>query len=1352
MNQLMILGSRLFESVLQASWQSAVLVVLIILAQFAFRKKLSAGWRHGLWLLLVARLLLPAWPQSAFSIFNVAKLQKAPAKPGDSPTASSQFDLSHSPAQNDKIEKNEATVSALPPSSQEAGLIVSTPLAQAPSPKSSERPLAQRSDWFAAAFTAWVVGICLLGFRLIWTNFRFQARLSHYVPVRNAEALQVLQECIDILKIRQRINLIETDEVESPAVYGLFRKRLLLPETILERFPREEIRYIFLHELAHLKRRDLELNWVVGLLQLVHWFNPIIWFAFSRMRADRELATDALVLASVESNESRRYGETILRVIERLTGPRALPNLVGIVESKTHIGNRLREIVRYGSTKPWRWGGLGIALVLAGLALTDARESKHAAVSKTSPGTPASLAASSARTIHSAEASRHFELRTLDYDTSIPLAQATISFELKDYSGHFIQRELVTQPDGIASLELPNSELKSFSYHVVKCGYLPLHGEWLNQEISRVPEKFQIRLSTGIEIGGKVVDGSDWPVKDAEIFFDHPMNLLLSNSPSSVIWSAKEGIALARTDVQGMWKTKCIWPTARWAALRVRHSDFADAVFSTEVTKAMEAKSKDHHVEFEDLRNHQGKFALEKGNEVQGRVVDESGSGIAGVQVRYADRPSENPFWDHVMGTGVVKTDSKGDFHINHVPPKQIYFTIQKPGFAPVAGNLDGANSKSTIELRLEKGRKLSGQVKDINDVPISQARLSFQDWSQWQGVRWEAVTDSDGRFQWEDAPADNFQVAIEKEGYISQRKILQSNTNQSIRLNPALKITGNVLDAKTRRPIERFKIVWAGGEHYLDYPSRYPVWGSNGVYSLDLGKLNAEPWAGGYAHEFMFRIEADGYVPTKSRNFSSRNGDVGAVGYDIELTPAPMIVGTVTGPAGQLLAGAQVILRTPNSKPRLNGKPQFENLQPGDFQLTDDKGRFRITADPQASHLLAVHERGFAMLEVKGLTTNSILQLQRWGKIDATVWEYDAKIVNQEVSLGGRVFDEAPPWSPVIGWNATTDEQGRCSFSYVPPVKCVLYRLIPNHQGGWSGGPQHLLQVRSGEITPVKIGGIGRPIIGKFKIKNPYVQIDWQSDKDNYWVSTVLPRPSEDVKTSEDYNQWRQQKDIQAAFDKFRNHHIQFSVDGSFRIDEMVPGKYNFNIEIHDPRDPDAFAMSHYIARFHETFEVPESKEQNSRVPFDAGTFEVALIPQVEEGKTSAPDFEALGLMDKKFKLSDFRGKYVLLDFWSTWCGPCVAEIPNLRKVNDEFKSRSDFVMLSVSLDQKLDTWRSFLKTNNMPWLQGTFAESSGPNVPEQYGVQGIPALFIINPEGKIVATDLQGSEVRSRLQRLLK
>jgi len=108
-------------------------------------------------------------------------------------------------------------------------------------------------------------------------------------PLQEEGVAQLLDDCKQLLGVRRPIGLLQAEELALPVLYGLFRLRLLLPAGFAQSFSREELRFVFLHELGHVKRGDSTMNWVMTLLQIVHWFNSLVLFAFSRMRLDREL-------------------------------------------------------------------------------------------------------------------------------------------------------------------------------------------------------------------------------------------------------------------------------------------------------------------------------------------------------------------------------------------------------------------------------------------------------------------------------------------------------------------------------------------------------------------------------------------------------------------------------------------------------------------------------------------------------------------------------------------------------------------------------------------------------------------------------------------------------------------------------------------------------------------------------------------------------------------------------------------------------------------------------------------------------------------------------------------------------
>jgi hypothetical protein len=119
--------------------------------------------------------------------------------------------------------------------------------------------------------------------------------------------------------VRTNVRVIATDAVGGPALFGFFRPKLLVPPALLQDLDHDDLRFVFLHELAHLRRRDTLTNLLLTLAQALHWFNPLVWLALSRCRTERELACDAMVLELSDGPAAQHgYGDTILRLAEML--------------------------------------------------------------------------------------------------------------------------------------------------------------------------------------------------------------------------------------------------------------------------------------------------------------------------------------------------------------------------------------------------------------------------------------------------------------------------------------------------------------------------------------------------------------------------------------------------------------------------------------------------------------------------------------------------------------------------------------------------------------------------------------------------------------------------------------------------------------------------------------------------------------------------------------------------------------------------------------------------------------------------------------------------------------------------
>ena len=326
-----------FRWLLEASWQASVLALLVLVLQWVLRGRLNPRWNYALWLMVLLRLVMPVLPTSIFSVFQLAP-ESAPA-----------------------------FVTRVMQSTTVAPAVLSTSMPNAPEHHSVPIFPILALIWLAGAFVLAV---------LTWeANRRFARQVRSSPAVTDPGLLALFSAAQAELGMRRSsLPLIESAQVESPALMGLFRPALLLPRDTRARFNELELRLIFLHELAHLKRGDLIAQWLIALLQVLHWFNPVLWFAFRRMRIDREPATDALVLSRAGEGEKERYGLMLIKLLEHFQHRHSLPTLVGILEDTDQFKRRFSLIARF-TQGAYGWSLLGL-LVIGGLALACLTKSK----------------------------------------------------------------------------------------------------------------------------------------------------------------------------------------------------------------------------------------------------------------------------------------------------------------------------------------------------------------------------------------------------------------------------------------------------------------------------------------------------------------------------------------------------------------------------------------------------------------------------------------------------------------------------------------------------------------------------------------------------------------------------------------------------------------------------------------------------------------------------------------------------------------------------------------------------------------------------------------------------------------
>jgi peroxiredoxin len=133
------------------------------------------------------------------------------------------------------------------------------------------------------------------------------------------------------------------------------------------------------------------------------------------------------------------------------------------------------------------------------------------------------------------------------------------------------------------------------------------------------------------------------------------------------------------------------------------------------------------------------------------------------------------------------------------------------------------------------------------------------------------------------------------------------------------------------------------------------------------------------------------------------------------------------------------------------------------------------------------------------------------------------------------------------------------------------------------------------------------------------------------------------------------------------------------------------------------------------------------------------------------APLFSTKTVDGKELKLADYRGKFVLLDFWATWCGPCLGETPNLKAVFEKYGKRQDFALIGLSLDGDPAKPAAYAKENGCGWVDGFLGDWGKDEVTKLYGVRGIPSIWLIGPDGKVVASGLRGDGIMAAVSGVL-
>jgi bla regulator protein BlaR1 len=327
--------NNVFLWILISSSSASVLGVIIMLIKLVFKMKISPRIYCILWFVVCLKFIIgPFAPASVVSVFNLINYEKVPAHQG---TAISHDFWVEEDKNSNIIKQVPSKANRVEPVNQ----VDPSDIFNAVDTLDTSRQLVSTQDLFAMI---WFLGFCTILFIFISSGRNFAKKLNELKSSEDEELLEIIKTSTKKFNIKETIPVFISAHTKSPCIIGILRPKIILHSKLDIATQQREITHMIMHELAHFKRKDNMLNFVIIAVTALHWFNPIIWLIFSHMKLDIELACDACVLETLGEEEAIPYGMTLIKSIRLITKKQPKIGFLNFYDTKKQIERRIKMI------------------------------------------------------------------------------------------------------------------------------------------------------------------------------------------------------------------------------------------------------------------------------------------------------------------------------------------------------------------------------------------------------------------------------------------------------------------------------------------------------------------------------------------------------------------------------------------------------------------------------------------------------------------------------------------------------------------------------------------------------------------------------------------------------------------------------------------------------------------------------------------------------------------------------------------------------------------------------------------------------------------------------------------------
>ena len=364
-----VAGGAFIDFALPMLIQSSILIAILLGLDYILRKRVRAVFRYCIWMLVLLKLLLPTSLAAPSGIMYWLSLDLPQPAHQQSVKVSQPAIIAPLTESIDHIaaEKTILTPPSTVDTAPAALSIESQPVHTATAPPPTTAP--NSITWQAIVSLLWLSVVITLMLLLLQRLFFVRGLIAQSIDTGDMMEGALLR-CSAQMGIKRKIAVKLSANASSPSVCGLFRPTILIPADLPSKLDSDHIEAVLLHELAHIKRQDLRVSFIQTILQIIYFYNPLLWLANSIIRRTREQAVDEMVQVAM-GEKAENYPETLVNVFRMsLTRPALGLRLIGVVESKSSLRTRIKHMINRPTPKTTKLGIAGsLAILITAAAL-----------------------------------------------------------------------------------------------------------------------------------------------------------------------------------------------------------------------------------------------------------------------------------------------------------------------------------------------------------------------------------------------------------------------------------------------------------------------------------------------------------------------------------------------------------------------------------------------------------------------------------------------------------------------------------------------------------------------------------------------------------------------------------------------------------------------------------------------------------------------------------------------------------------------------------------------------------------------------------------------------------------------